>query len=221
MAVDPDRKKLTPKTFVLPAVTVNWSDLGLAEIEETRLDDFNVLADNLVRPTALVDPATGAFLGIDTSKNLNARLRSGTTELADGVLASVTTLASAAQTASFTTASIDCINSPYLAAFVDVTAVSGTSPTLDLYANFSYNDTTFMRGRGNQARNHPWPYSIGPGATGDTFGDTLMERIIATQARVYNIMVGGPRYVRFEGGIGGTTPSFTLSIVTQRRRTLA
>lgn len=72
---------------------------------------------------------------------------------------------------------------------VDVTAVSGTSPTLDLSVEWSHDGTTWAAGE-----------------TADTFG-----QITAAKTTVKAFTAKGPKY-RIVWTIGGTTPSFTFAV---------
>lgn len=74
--------------------------------------------------------------------------------------------------------------------FVDVTAVSGTTPSMTLTVEWSHNGTTWF-----------------PAATPDTLG----AAITAATKRVHTVDVKGP-FARVVWTITGTTPSFTFAV---------
>lgn len=99
-----------------------------------------------------------------------------------------TVVASAARTTSSNSGALDA-DGDNLAIFVDVTAVSGTSPTLDLKVLWSHNGTDFADADG----------------TADTFA-----QITAAKKTVKRFPVKGTHF-RLDWTIAGTTPSFTFS----------
>lgn len=102
-----------------------------------------------------------------------------------------TVVASAARTASGDSGSVGVFDAGQnVSLLVDVTAVSGTSPTLDLSVEWSHDDGT------------TWA----AGETADTFA-----QITATKTTVKSFTVKAPHY-RIVWTVGGTTPSFTFSV---------
>lgn len=77
--------------------------------------------------------------------------------------------------------------SPAASFSVDVTAVSGTSPTMDMVIQESYDNTTFI----------------------DVYH---FDRITATGTYVTPVLRFNGSYIRFYRTLGGTSPSFTYSI---------
>lgn len=97
---------------------------------------------------------------------------------------------SAARTASGNgTAIVDSDRGDTLNLLVNVTAASGTTPTLDLAVQWSVDGTNWA-----------------PAETPDSF-----SQITATGAKVKSFTVKAPSY-RVVWTIGGTTPSFTFTV---------
>ena len=76
-----------------------------------------------------------------------------------------------------------------LALLVDVSAASGTTPTLDVSVEWSYDGTNW--------------------AVGDT-ADTFAQ--LTAAAKKVKSFTSKARYARVRWTIGGTTPSFTLAV---------
>lgn len=106
-------------------------------------------------------------------------------------MASSTVLASTALTATGNTAGFPLgpITTGVFAVFVNVTAVSGTLPTMDLAVEFSFDNTTF------------YPLQ----------GAFTFTQITAVSKAVKQANAVAP-YFRVAYTIGGTTPSFTTQI---------
>ncbi|MGH2692326.1 MAG: hypothetical protein ACRDHM_07450 [Actinomycetota bacterium] len=100
-----------------------------------------------------------------------------------------TVVASAARTATGQSAAIDTQQAEELDLLVDVTAVSGTTPTLDLSVEWSDNGTDW--------------FAAEP-------ADTLTQ-ITATKKTTKTFDVKAANY-RIVWMVGGTTPSFTFSV---------
>jgi hypothetical protein len=77
-----------------------------------------------------------------------------------------------------------------LQVFVDVTAATGTTPSMQLTIEWSHDGTTWF-----------------PAATPDTLG----AAIIAATKRVHTVDAKGP-YARVVWAVTGTTPSFTFAV---------
>lgn len=107
-----------------------------------------------------------------------------------------TILSSSARTSSSASEIFDVSPWSELTVLIDVTAASGTTPTLDftLQAASTATATTF----------HDWP-TVGP------FGHAAMTQITAAGQAQY-IFGGIGQYVRMKYTIGGTSPSFTFSV---------
>lgn len=104
--------------------------------------------------------------------------------------APVSVLASAARTTTGTSPGIILGDAgDVLALAVNVSAVSGTTPTLDLAVQWSHDGTTWF------AADVP-----------DTF-----VQVTAAKQTSKTFVIKGPRY-RFSWTIGGTTPSFTFDV---------
>jgi hypothetical protein len=103
----------------------------------------------------------------------------------------------AAKTASFNSASVDLAKFRRAFVIVDVGAVSGTSPTLDAKWQESPDNSTFTDLAGT-----------GVSVTQITTGNkTVTLEVRADQ------LSAGKRYARVAFTIGGTSPSFTLSVI--------
>lgn len=98
-----------------------------------------------------------------------------------------TLLASAARTATGAGAAVELGDVATLRLLVDVTAASGTSPTLDITIETSYDGSTSWRSLGTFAQ----------------------KTAVATERKSFG---GCDRYVRASYVIGGTTPSLTFSV---------
>lgn len=101
-------------------------------------------------------------------------------------------LASAARTATFTGTPFDTSGLEELDATLDITARSGTTPTLDLALETTVNGSDW--------------YSVGAFA---------QKNAVDNDARAF-----GPlgEESRWKGTLGGTTPSFTFSVTTKAER---
>ena len=99
-----------------------------------------------------------------------------------------TTLASsAARTATGTGAAVEVADRGSVRLLLDVTAASGTTPTLDVTIETSYD-----------------------GSTGWTsLGTFTQKTAVSSQRKNFG---GADRFVRASWTIGGTTPSFTFSV---------
>lgn len=106
-----------------------------------------------------------------------------------------TVVSSAARTATGNSGAVGLLHASAsrLNLLVDVTAVTGTSPTMDLTIKWSHDGSTFG----------------GADGTADTFA-----QITATGAVSKQFTVKAPHY-RVEWTLGGTTPSFTFSVSEQ------
>lgn len=94
----------------------------------------------------------------------------------------------AAQTASFNTGAIET-SSPEILVSALTTASGGTSPTLDLEVEWSPDGTN-------------WASADTPQTFTQITGDTVASKRFEAQARYY----------RIAATIGGTTPTFTLTL---------
>ena len=101
----------------------------------------------------------------------------------------VTVLAAAARTTSGNATILAADTGDTLSLQVDVSAASGTTPTLDISVQWSMDGTTWSSA-----------------ATPDTF-----TQITATASTVKTFQVKAPNF-RVVYAIGGTTPSFTFSV---------
>lgn len=100
----------------------------------------------------------------------------------------VTLAASAARTATADGTAVEIADKGAVRLLLDVTAASGTTPTLDVTVETSYD-----------------------GSTGWTSLGTFTQKTAAgTQRKNFS---GADRFVRATWAIGGTTPSFTFSVV--------
>lgn len=99
----------------------------------------------------------------------------------------VTLLSSAARTATGASTANELGDVATLRLLVDVTAVSGTTPTLDITVETSYDGSTNWR----------------------SLGTFTQKTTVTTERKSFG---GCDRYVRVSYTIGGTTPSFTFSI---------
>jgi len=98
--------------------------------------------------------------------------------------------ASAAKVATFNTASVELAAPGEVAVFVDVTVVTGGSPTLDVTVEWSHDGTAWF--------------------TLDGGVETFTQ--ITAAAKVVKRLVPAGRHVRAACAIAGTTPSFTMSV---------
>jgi hypothetical protein len=103
----------------------------------------------------------------------------------------VTLFASAARTATANGTAVALGDLGTLRLFLDVTAASGTTPTLDVTVETSYDGSTGWRAIS---------------ASGSAFTQATG---VTSQRRSF---VGCDRYVRAVATIGGTSPSFTFSL---------
>lgn len=107
-----------------------------------------------------------------------------------------TDVASSARTTSSNSGSLDALGYGMINATLDVTAVSGTNPTLDVFVEASDDGTN-------------WSHFI------------QFARVTATGNQRYQGARLAGRYYRFRWVIAGTTPSFTFSITTTLKSYLA
>lgn len=102
-----------------------------------------------------------------------------------------TVLASAARTATGTSSGLGLATEPSskVAIGLDVTAVSGTSPTLDIAVEWSHDGSTWLAAQS---------------------ADTFTQATAATAAvKVFDVK---GQHLRVAYTIGGTAPSFTFSV---------
>lgn len=99
------------------------------------------------------------------------------------------TVTSAAKTTTGNSGALTLDPGATLQVFLDVTAVSGTTPTLDVTVEWSHDGASFF-----------------PAQPPDSF-----TQVTAVSKAVKNIPVKAPFY-RVVWTIGGTTPSFTFAI---------
>lgn len=105
-----------------------------------------------------------------------------------------TIVASAARTATGNSGAVQAdISSRNLSVLVNVTAQSGTTPTLDFSVQWSADGTNF--------------------ATPDGTADTITQFAAATGLKVKLFTVKG-RFYRVVWTVAGTTPSFTFTVDT-------
>lgn len=102
----------------------------------------------------------------------------------------LTLLSSAARTATFTGATVNCSDGS-ASLLLDVTARSGTTPTLDVTVQTSYDGSTWR-----------------------TAGTFAQSTAVGSERKSFT---GLDRYVRANGVITGTTPSFTCSVTGEAR----
>jgi len=109
----------------------------------------------------------------------------------DAIKTSLTLVASAARTASGNTADIDISHYRNLDILIDVTSVSGTTPTLDIYIEGKFTAV---------GKYYPIASQTGITATG------------TWPLQLRNIPY---RYIRVRWVIGGTSPSFTFGVYAE------
>jgi len=105
--------------------------------------------------------------------------------------ASLTLLGSAARTASGNTGDIDILHYRNLDILIDVTSVSGTSPTLDVYIDGKF------------------------AAVGKHYPIASVTGITATGQWLLQLRNIPYRYIRVRWVIGGTSPSFTFGVYAE------
>ena len=104
--------------------------------------------------------------------------------------------ASASKTATFNTPSVKLPHAKEANVYIDVTAVTGTSPTLDSIIQFSPDDTTW-------------------------YTNTTLTQVTTAGRTLTKIAGNVGKYLRVNNTIGGTTPDFTMSIVVDSRDSVA
>lgn len=110
----------------------------------------------------------------------------------------VQTKASAAETASSTHLSFDAGQAGSVVLQIGVTAVSGTSPTLLVNLQGSFDGTTWV--------------TVGAvGATTWSYGDDAAPTAISATGTYYAVFPAF-QFLRTTSTVGGTTPSFTYSV---------
>jgi len=107
------------------------------------------------------------------------------------VKASMTLLASGTRTSSDNTSDIDILYYRNLDILIDVTAVSGTSPTLDVYIDGKFT------------------------AVGKYYPIASQTGITATGQWLLQLRNIPYRYIRVRWAIGGTSPSFTFGVYAE------
>jgi len=105
----------------------------------------------------------------------------------------ITVLASGAQTTTFTTSGISA-DGATVALLVNVSAASGTTPTLDCTVEWSNDGSTWA-----------------VGDTADSFTQITTTKVTAKAFAAKGL------FLRVRGTIGGTTPSFTVGITATAR----
>jgi hypothetical protein len=131
-----------------------------------------------------------------TAANLNMTLASTTITSSAGSAAATTDIASAAITATTTSATVAMTNIQTASFGVTVTAVSGTNETLDIVVQESIDNTNW--------------YDI-----------YHFERITAAGFWVSPAIGLTGQSIRYVRTVGGTTPSFTMSLVRESRQITA
>lgn len=111
----------------------------------------------------------------------------------------VTLKASAAETASTTGSAVELGDNASMHVTVDVTAVSGTTPTMTVDIEGSDDNTN-------------WAVIGTFGANGYRAGSVGTAPSNLTGAATVRGVLPAARYVRHKSTIGGTTPSFTYSV---------
>jgi len=111
----------------------------------------------------------------------------------------ITLKQSSAETASATGSGVELGDKASMALIVDVTAATGTSPTLLVTVEGS-NDGSV------------WYTLAKIGANGVVYGDVAAAPSNFTTAATVRAVVPAARFVRSKSTIGGTTPSFTYSV---------
>jgi hypothetical protein len=114
----------------------------------------------------------------------------------------VTLKASGAETASTTGTGVEVGEGQAVNVTVDVTAVSGTTPTMTVVIEGSNDGTNW--------------YELGTiGANGAKVGQVGTAPSNLTATATVRASLPGARHVRSRSVIGGTTPSFTYSVLAE------
>jgi len=121
----------------------------------------------------------------------------------------ITLKASGAVTTSGNSAAVDLVEAvystdnrhkgPYLALYLDITAVSGTNPTLDVKVQVSPDGTTWFD----------------PASTTSNRDSYAFAQKTGTGQDVKIIPVNPCRYIRESHTVGGTGPNFTYSLTAE------
>jgi hypothetical protein len=113
-----------------------------------------------------------------------------------------TVKASGAEIASTTGATVEVGEGGNLNVVVDITAASGTTPTMTVVIEGSTDGTNW--------------YALGTfGANGYAVGSVATAPTNITGVSTIRGALPGARYVRYRSVIGGTTPSFTYSVTAE------
>lgn len=105
----------------------------------------------------------------------------------------ITVLASAAQTVTFTTPAVSA-DGPTTSLLINVSAASGTTPTLDCTVEWSNDGTSWA-----------------VGDTADLFAQITVAKVTAKSFTSKGL------FFRVRGTVAGTTPSFTTGITATSR----
>lgn len=121
----------------------------------------------------------------------------------------VTLKASGAETASTSGAATDVGDAATGTVTVDVTAVTGTSPTALIYIEGSHDGGT------------TWHTLARVGANGSVHGDIGTDPTNLTAAVTKRTTIPLAQHIRSRSVIGGTTPSFTYSVTVETNQSPA